>query len=838
MDRLAPYRAKRRASGTPEPFGGEAGAGGSLFVVHHHHARNLHWDLRLELDGALVCWAVPKGPSADPADKRLAMHVEDHPLEYAEFEGVIPEGQYGAGPTIVWDKGVWIPVGDPREGIASGKLLFQLRGYKLQGLWTLVHTPRAGERHWLLIKERDAYVDERGTEAFAADSVYSGLAVDDLPRRAAKEAALAARAAEAGAPEAGVETVPAEPMLATAADEPFSRPGWVFEIKYDGYRLLAVKNGERVTLASRNGNDLTATFPEVARAVAGLPFDELLVDGEVVVHDERGLPRFGLLQKRGRLQKAPEIRRATLELPATYYAFDLLAVGGRDTRALPLVARKELLKSALPTVGPIRFSDHVDEHGEAVYRRVTALGLEGIVAKKADAPYRAGRSTEWLKIRTIKTHDFVVVGWSERKGPRGASGPVFGALHLAWWSGGRLTWCGSVGTGFPDSLQAELAPVLARLEEGQAGPPCTGDTPKGRDQHWIRPELVAEVRYKELTEAGRVRHPSFVRLRDDKQARECDAPDDEGATLPEPAPVEPAPPEKVIHFTNLEKVLWPDAGVTKGELVDYYRTVGPWLLPYLEDRCLVVTRYPDGIDGNSFYQKNAPDWAPDWIRTATVWSEGSERELAYFVVDDLATLLYVANSAAIVLHVWSSRVATLALPDWSILDLDPKGAPFLHVVRVALALKEICDEIGLPSFVKTSGSSGLHVLLPLGRKTTYEQSQMLAGLLAQVVVARLPEIATTTRTVSQREGKVYLDALQNGHGKLLVAPYSVRAVPEASVSAPLAWDEVTEELGPRDFTVRNLPERLATMSADPLLGVLAAEPDLLGALGRLAERLR
>ncbi len=840
MDRLSSYRSKRQASKTPEPFGGEGAAGGSLFVVHHHHARNLHWDLRLEMDGALASWAVPKGPSADPADKRLAMHVEDHPLEYAEFEGVIPEGQYGAGPSIVWDKGVWVPVGDPAEGLAKGKLLFHLRGYKLQGLWTLVHTPKAGERHWLLIKERDAYVDPRGTAAFPADSIYSGLEVDELPKRGQREEDLARRAERGGAPKTEIADVPREPMLATAEDEPFDRPGWVFEIKYDGYRLLAVKHGDRVTLVSRNGNDLTATFPEVARAIRGLPFETVLLDGEVVVHDERGLPRFGLLQKRGRLQRAPEIRRAALELPATYYAFDLLAVGGRDTRPLPLVERKELLRTALPTVGPIRFSDHVPERGRAVYERVTALGLEGIVAKRADAPYCPGRSADWLKIRVVHTDDFVVVGWSERKGPRGGGATAFGALHLAAWKEGRLTWTGSVGTGFTDTLQRELAPVLARLEEGQDGPPCDGDVPRGVEQHWIRPELVAEVRYKELTAAGRVRHPSFVRLRDDKDPGDCDFPADrreDGDTLPEPAPVEATAPERVVHFTNLDKVLWAEAGVTKGELVDYYRAVGPWLLPYLEDRCLVLTRYPDGIDGNSFYQKNAPDWAPEWIRTATVWSEGSERELSYFVVEDLESLLYVANSAAIVLHVWSSRVSSLGQPDWCILDLDPKGAPFRHVVRVALELKEICDEIGLPSFVKTSGSSGLHVLLPLGRRTTYEQSQMLSGLLAQVAVARLPEIATTARALHQREGKVYIDALQNGHGKLLVAPYSVRAVPEASVSAPLTWDEVSEALGPRDFTVRNLPERLESRTADPLRPVLDEEPDLLGALARLAERL-
>ncbi|RMH12097.1 MAG: DNA ligase D [Gemmatimonadetes bacterium] len=829
-DRLKSYRAKRAASATPEPFGGEASGGARLFVVQKHHARSLHWDLRLEMDGALESWAVPRGPSADPADKRLAMHVEPHPLEYADFEGVIPEGQYGAGPSICWDRGTWIEIPGDKHGLEHGKLLFELRGYKLRGLWTLVHTPRAGRNHWLLIKERDAYVDERGTEAFPDDSIYSGLLVDELPDPGAKLAALLERARGAGAREGAPAPGDVGLMLATARERPFSDDGWVFELKYDGYRLLAGRRRGEPLLLSRNGHDLTETFPEIARAVRGLPFDGVLLDGEVVVHDERGLPSFGRLQKRGRLQRRADIVRAARELPASLYAFDLLTLDDLDLRGLPLTERKALLRDLLPSVGPIRYSEHIRAQGEAMYRQVQEMRLEGIVAKKADAPYRGGRSRAWYKIRTVRTDDFVVVGWTDPAG--GRSG--FGALHLAQWVDDELVYAGSVGTGFSDAALVALEARLEALAAEDGAPPCAGPCPKGRKHHWVRPELVAEVRFRELTEAGVVRHPSFVRLREDKRAEEC-VRQGVGEVLAEPVRVVDRAPERHVPFTNLDKVFWPDAGYTKGDLIEYYRAVWPWMEPYLEDRCLVLTRYPDGIDGNSFYQKNAPEWAPEWIRTVRVWSEGSERELDYFVVEDLESLLYVANSAAIVLHVWSSRVATLGQPDWCILDLDPKGAPFEHVVKVARLIRQVCEHIELPAFVKTSGSTGLHVLLPLGRAFTYEQSRMLGHLLANVVVAELPDIATVTRQVRAREGKVYVDYLQNGHGQLLVAPFSARPVPEAAVSTPLRWSEVKRGLDVRAHTIRTVPARMKRLrGGDPLLPVLDTRPDLAGALERLA----
>lgn len=867
-DRLRRYREKRSPDATPEPFGrvdgsesgldaersggepaGQEGPHPRLFVVQLHHARTLHWDLRLEIGGVLESWAVPKGPSPDPAEKRLAMHVEPHPLEYADFEGVIPEGQYGAGPSICWDRGVWVEVPGESHGLDRGKLLFELRGYKLRGLWTLVHTPRSGENHWLLIKERDAFVDPRGTEVYPPDSIVSGLTVDELPRPEKKLRRLTDRARKAGARKATLDASQIEVMKAVPRDAPFSREGWVFEIKYDGYRLVAERGGpegrqgrgEGSALWSRAGNDLTPIFPEIARAVEALPFPGTILDGEVVVHDASGLPSFSLLQRRGRLQKRAEIARVARAFPATYYVFDLLALGGLDLRPLPLEERKGLLRELLPTVGPLRYSDHIPTVGEAMYRQAEALGLEGIVGKRADGPYRSGRSEEWVKIRTVRSEDFVVVGWTQPKGSRGG----FGALHLGRFVEGTLTYAGSVGTGF---REAELAALSRELPADEVPTPPVSPAvpgvplPRGKAHHWVRPRLVAEVRYKEVTPDGLLRHPSFVRLREDKRPEECDgapgAPPLGGEgedRLPEPLPIVEDQDDKKVSLTNLDKVLWPSAGVTKRELIRYGEAIAPWLLPYLRDRCLVLTRYPDGIHGNSFYQKNAPDWVPSWIRTERVRSDGSERDLDYFVVDDEVALLYVLNSAALLLHVWSSRVSALDRPDWCILDLDPKDAPFVHVVRVARRIREVCDGIGLPSFVKTSGSSGLHVLLPLGGQVGYGESKLLGQLLATVVVAELPEIATVARQVRSREGKVYLDFLQNGRGKLLVAPFSPRPVPEAAVSMPLHWDEVVEGLNPRGHTLRDAPARMASLGADPMAPVLEEAPELPSVLERLAR---
>jgi bifunctional non-homologous end joining protein LigD len=792
----------------------------------------------------LLSWAVPKGPSLDPAEKRLAVHVEDHPLDYADFEGVIPEGNYGAGTVILWDRGRWTPVEDPEAGLVAGKLLFDLEGYKLRGRFTLVRTGgrrQPDSRDWLLIKKPDAYAIAEGDPATPGpESVLSGLTLEEL-RDGSERADRALQAMQAaGAVHRRLDPDSVKPMLAERIDDAFSDPDWLFEVKVDGYRMLGSTGAGRARLRTRNGRAAEDRFPEVARALAALPYQQLVVDGEIAATDREGRPRFQRLQQRARLSRKPDIERATVENPVTYFVFDLLGFGELDLRNLPLRLRKQFLHELLPRRGPLRVVDHFEERGEDVYAAVREQGLEGIVAKRADSPYRAGRSPEWRTLRIRAAEDFVVVGFSAPNGARSG----FGALHLGWWVGGELVYAGRVGTGFSDEQLAELRGVLDGIT--RATPACAGPLPKGGEHHWVEPLRVAEVRYAEVTDDGLLRQPSFVRLRDDKPPEECvrperadDAPADLGAESvsgPDDA-AQDDPEDRRVPFTNLEKVFWPEQGTSKGDLVDYYRSIAPWLLPYLRDRPLVMTRYPDGIAGKSFYQKDAPEWAPSWVRREQVWSEHAEREIRYFVCDDVESLLYVINMGTIPLHVWSSRVSDLPHPDWCILDLDPKGAPFADVVRVARVIRDLCEDLELPSFPKTSGSSGLHVLIPLGRALTFDQSRGFAELMARLVVQTLPEIATIARRVQSREGKVYVDYLQNRHGQLLVAPFSVRPLPQAPVSMPLRWREVNAKLSNERYTLHNAEARLRKLGEDPCAGVLSVSADLPRALARLSERL-
>ncbi len=841
IEKLAAYRGKRSTGATPEPVGRDGVERPGLFVVQKHAARNLHYDLRIEVDGVLKSWAVPKGPSFDPADKRFAVETEDHPLEYADFEGVIPAGNYGAGAMIVWDRGLCVPKIAHREGFEKGKLLFELRGYKLRGLWTLVKTK--GAKEWLLIKERDSLASDQRVDDLGAESVFSGLTVEELRDGSSKAAEIRAELARLGAPEAPVDPGQVKVMLAELSRQTFSRAGWIFELKYDGYRLLAAKGEEDaakrksrgprrgVRFFFRSGIESTVSFPDLARALAALPFESLVLDGEVVVLDDEAKPSFERLQQRGRISRPLDAERAAVMLPATYYAFDCLSFEGFDLRPLPLLERKRLLQRVLPKAGPLRFADHVEERGEDLYAGVRGLGLEGVIGKKADAPYVAGRSPSWLKVRADRTGDYAVVGFTEPKGGRTG----FGALHLGELDGPRMVYAGRVGSGFTDAQLAELRP---RLEADRRGdPPVSGAVPKGAGNVWVEPRMVVEVRYTEATEAGQLRHPVFLRERTDKRVEDCVRQRPTSPSVSEAEkPAGPAPP-LAVPFSNLDKVFWPVEGYTKGDLIDYYRAVSPWLLPYLEDRPVVLDRYPDGIDGKNFYQKHVPDHAPDWIRTETIWSEGDGSETEYFLCDNAESLLYLANLGTIPLHVWSSRFETLQAPEWSILDLDAKEAPFAYVVEVARAIHRLCESIELPSFVKTSGATGLHVLIPLGGKCTYAQSRQLAEVLARVVATELKERCTIARAVAKRHGRVYLDYLQNGYGKVLVAPFAARPRPGATVSAPLAWDEVDEGLDPGAFTIKTVPERMERLGDDPLRPVLELEPDLTGILARLAERL-
>ncbi len=827
-ERLKEYRDKRAADRTPEPFGG--GVTARRFVVQKHSARRLHYDLRLEWEGALLSWAVPKGPSPDPSDRRLAVKTEDHPLGYADFEGVIPQGNYGAGAMIVWDQGLWIPRVPPDEGLKEGKLVFELRGYKMRGGWELIRPQgrSTDPKEWLLFKKKDAWAGQAPQATWSEESVFSGLTVDELRDGHHRSRPIRQKLQEWGARRQSLQPGEVKLMLAEACDEPFSDPGWCFELKYDGYRVLAAKQDGGPLLRYRSGLEATRTFPAIARTLTSLPYDSLVMDGELVVLDEQARPCFQRLQKRGMLTRSTDIQRADVKLPAVLYLFDLLGFEDWDLRALTYLQRKELLRLIVPRAGPLRFADHVQERGTELFEQVRRRGLEGLMAKKCDAAYRSGRWRDWLKVRAEQRAEVIIVGFTDPKG-RGRSG--FGALELAVYDEGKLVYCGRVGTGFDQKLIDGLHSRLLQIV--RFDPPCSGQLAAPKGVHWVEPELVCRVRFTDWTQAGNLRQPVFEQLLDEAEPRQCVRQYEH-----EPEPVQPQISQPgQVKIRRPAKVFWPGEGITKGDLADYYQAVSPWLLPFLKDRLLVLTRYPDGIEGKFFFQKDAPDYVPDWLRTERLWSENTQREVDYFVCDDLQSLLYLVNLGTIPLHIWSSRASTLGRPDWSIIDLDPKDAPFPDVVGLALAFRSLCLDLQLPCYCKTSGSSGLHVLIPLGRQCTYEQSRNLAELLARVVALEHPGTATLLRSIKKREGKVYLDTGQNSHGKLLIAPYSVRPLPAAPVSAPLHWDEVDELLEPRQFTLRNLPERLEEMKADPWQGLLGDRPDLHRVVERLEERI-
>lgn len=827
-NQLDAYRAKRSAAETPEPFSGSASTTGRLFVVQKHAATRLHYDLRLEVGGVLKSWAVPRGPSMDHADKRLAVFVEDHPIDYADFEGIIPDDNYGAGAVIVWDQGTWTPKIDFEEGFEKGKLLFRLDGFKLHGLWTLVKIKKS-DNEWLLIKERDAWTLEEGADPPHSErSIFSGLLVEELKAGRDLRGPLRDDLAAGDAVESDLDPRDVELMLATVREGPFTDPKWIYELKYDGYRLLAAREGTQPLLQSRRGHDITATFPEVAKAIKALPYQGFILDGEVAVHDEAGLPSFQRLQKRGRLSKRLEIQRAAAEFPAIMYVFDLLAIEGYDLRPLPLTVRKEFLRRVLPSEGALRYSDHVEERGELFFAQVEKMQLEGMVAKRADSPYLGGRSPDWLKIRLDRSDDFVVVGFSEPKGSRTG----VGALHVAAYDAGELVYAGRVGSGFSEKELGDLRQQLDGMLRETA--PCVGpELPRTERHHWVEPELICEVRYKEWPDGALLRQPVFLRFRDDKPVEDCVRPGGEPAFVAVGEVVDDSRPQ--VPFSNLDKIFWQEEGYTKGDLIEYYRAISPWLLPYLRDRPVVLTRFPDGIDGKSFFQKDAPEWTPDWVRREKMWSEDSGKETHFFVADDVESLLYIINLGSIPLHIWSSPVAALERPDWTILDLDPKEAPFSHVVQTALVIHELCEEIGLPCFAKTSGSSGIHVLVPLGGQCTYAQSKAYAELLARVTASRQPDIATTERGLQHRKGRVYIDFVQNGHGKLLVSPFCARPLPGAPVSMPLRWSDVNDDLQILNYTIENAPSHMRALENDPMAPVLATKPDLGAALTRLGE---
>ncbi|MGH7312209.1 MAG: DNA ligase D [Candidatus Rokuibacteriota bacterium] len=641
-------------------------------------------------------------------------------------------------------------------------------------------------------------------------------------------ATLRARLERTGAPRRDVTPRTAPVMLATLVDRPFSGPGWLFEPKYDGVRLLAFRDGARVELSMRSGQEVTERYPELVAALRALPLERFLIDGEIVAVDGDGRPSFQRLQARMGLTRPADVERARALVPVSGVFFDVLALDGRDLRALPLSERKACLALLLPPRGVLSYGEHVPEHGEGFFQACCAQRLEGVVAKKADSRYVGGRSRDWLKIKCQQRQEFVIGGYTDPQGSRG----YFGALHLGLYEGDRLVYVSKVGTGFDGTTLKQVWDRLTPLRRPTS--PFAAGTPTGRGHHWVEPKLVCEVRFTEWTDDGGLRHPAFLGLRDDKTAQDCrrELPIDVAPTPSANRAGNPDGIERTVTISNPRKVFWPAEGLTKADLVAYYESVAPWLMPYLRGRPVVLTRYPDGIDGKSFYQKDAPGFAPPWIRTARIRAEEVKRDIDYLVVDDVETLRWVINLGTIPLHVWGSRVQSLERPDWLVLDLDPKGAPFANVVTVALTLRQILERLGLPGYVKTSGKTGLHIFVPVGARYPYEQTRAFARLLATLGVEAAPRIATIERPLRARGGKVYIDWGQNGRGQTVVAPLAVRPLPAAPISCPLTWDEVTARLDPARFTITNARARLEK-TGDPMAPVLTEVIDIAATLARI-----
>jgi bifunctional non-homologous end joining protein LigD len=868
---LEKYREKRSAERTPEPFGRAARKpgirSGGMFVVQKHAARRLHYDFRLEMETVLRSWAIPKGPSLNPGDKRLAVMVEDHPVEYGDFEGLIPEGNYGAGAVIVWDRGEYRvidpPGADAAECVRAGKLDIEMHGFKLRGAFTLVRMrdrvkkkkPDEKEQ-WLLIKKRDDFVaDDDVTEAHPR-SVLSGLTLDELRAASGTGADAVHDLENAGAPplKSALEPESFPLNLAKLGKDPFDGKDWLFELKYDGVRALALRDGTEVRLFGRNRREITQRYPEAALALAALPFARFAIDGEIVVPDDRGRPSFQLLQRRINVADPGEIERLSLALPVTYWAFDLLAFGPFDLRPLPLEERKEFLARLVKSEGPVRYCDHVLARGKDFFDAAAAEKLEGIVAKRRRSPYRGTRSDDWIKIKCPQTRHFVIGGWTDPAGSR----THFGALLVgAYEASGDLRFVSRVGTGFDQTRLRELHALMKERgrEESPFRDSKPGEPAPPRGSHFCAPELVGEVQFSEWTDDGGLRQPSFKGLAKDVEPRACayegpqggDAKETPAIEVPDinpPAAEDTSPnggnsmtdrTDRTFKTTNPQKVFWPDESYTKGDLMRYYTTVAPWMLPYLKDRPVVLTRYPDGIAGKSFFQKDAPGFAPHWIRKEKIYSEDSHREIAYFVLESAEAIAYMANLGTIPIHIWSSHFPRLERPDWLLFDIDPKNSTTQMAVAVAHEVAVVLRALGMRPYLKTSGQMGLHVVVGLVPEYTYEQARMFAEMVARIVAERIPEAATIARDINARKGRAYIDYLQLGHGKTIAAPFTARPVAGAPVSAPLKWDELKADLDPSVWNIKTMPARMSRLKADPFLGALTDLQRLEPALERIKE---
>jgi bifunctional non-homologous end joining protein LigD len=841
--KLEEYQKKRQFDRTPEPVGAEtATKTENTFVVQKHAARRLHYDFRLAIEGTLKSWAVPKGPSLNPDDKRLAVRTEDHPLDYANFEGNIPEGSYGAGTVMVWDRGSFQVEGkdDAAKQVERGEIKFGLNGEKLRGSFVIVKLKNSEKgNEWLMIKHKDAAVDPNWDIDEHDGSVLTGRVLEEIKaQEAPKREPSPLHAAELEGAKKAAMPARMAPMLATLSERAFSDPNWVFEIKWDGVRALAwIEDGE-LALRARSGSDITSQYPDLGGLPEACGGRRAIIDGEIAVLDDRGHSDFERLQERMHVRNPSQTLIS--QYPVVYFAFDLLYCDEYDLRAAPLLERKQLLHRLLHSSERIRYSDHQLEKGKELFELAKKNGLEGIVAKRIDSRYVSERSANWLKLKTSKTLDAVVGGWTA---PRGAGAPL-GSLLLGLYEGKKLRFIGHAGSGFNAETHKEVAARLKELETGK----CPFDeVPETNEKAtWVKPELVARARFSGWTQENRLRHPVFLRLHDDAKPEDCRWEGKVAATDMSPAPasapsVVHAPPivgkvldtkaqieaelfkgraenavleieGKRFRLSHLNKVYFPESGYTKRDLIAYYYRIADYVLPFLKDRPLVLRRYPDGIKGQAFFQKNMNEslGLPDWFQTVPIDSESKGQQMPYAVANDRASLLYLTGLGCIDHNPWSSRYPDLAHPDYFFFDLDPsEGTEFSVVVAIAKALHEKLEELKLNVFLKTSGATGMHLYLPVEPVYTYEQLRTFAEIVARMVSAENAKLVTNERTVSKRPaGRVLIDVAQNAEGRPLAAPYVVRAFPRAPASTPLHPRELRPSLKPEKLNIQTLPERL------------------------------
>jgi bifunctional non-homologous end joining protein LigD len=876
-DKLSEYSAKRSFAATPEPAPAVpvARSGPLLFVIQQHSARRLHYDLRLECDGVLKSWAVPKGPSLDPGEKRLAMQTEDHPYDYGSFEGVIPPGQYGAGEVIVWDCGVYSPdEGEEhwfnvrgeaekrvREGLEKGKLSFLLRGEKVKGSFALVRT--SDRKNWLLIKHKDRFVSKVDVTE-QRRSVLSALSVDDL-----KTLPVHRIPASQLVPAGKVEPMPATlaPMQAELSEAPFNHADWIWEPKLDGYRILAFIKDNKISLRSRRGLELAADFPRLAAELAKQAVGSMVLDGEIVAFDAAGKPSFGALQNRG----------STTER-AVYYCFDLLHFAGVDLRQAPYADRRRYLAQCL-LPSPLVQLVHAAEDGVALHEAALASGLEGVVGKRKASRYEAGRrSGSWLKIKSTNSGDFVIGGYTKGKGSRAS----LGALLVGYWDRGKFRYASHVGSGFDgDSLaqvQAKVDPLRTKTCPFVEQPELNGPT------HWVEPSVVAEVKFQNWTDEGHLRAPVFLRLRDDLDAKEVRRAQPLGPASQagsgdimqqlenKKAAFTLAVGPHQIRLTRLDRVYWPadpalkQPALTKRDLLRYLAQVSPFILPHLEDRPLTMIRMPDGIDGQRFFQKHWEQERPAFVETITVFSGHKEESHDYLLCNNLPTLLWLAQSGTLEFHVWHSRAkvgedsltnetdyassaealerSVLNYPDYVVFDIDPyiysgkeaKGAePELNTVafekgkEVAFRLRELLQSMSLEPIVKTSGKTGLHVFVPIRRRIDFDAARQVSELVGRHLMRLSPKDITLEWSVPKRTGKIFMDYNMNVRGKTLNVAYSPRGEPGAPVSMPLTWEELAGA-HPLDFRITNAAQRLS-QTGDRWQEALQRKQNLENALG-------